>query len=279
MPARRRRGGRGFGSSHRGGIGRHRGFGMGRRRYGGGSRISPIQAALLNRPQTDQTKIIFPLVMGNFSKHEFNPVLAQNRVTEQDIDMVINEVQSQPNIRISQSWIICIIPFLMIAFFIGMFLFMFTQASKLAESSFILIPIVMFGSMFVLIAVIITITCIAQKSALSQLNKRQQQIQAVLTRYNQIWASRDVSWRMGTMGAWLQLDLDFAIRAMQNNLLAGGAEAQNAGMAAPAPVPVQPAAYQPLGVPVGGIGQAQPLTDPNPIDTLAYDQGFQPAKY
>ena len=203
------------------GLRTRRTFGVRRRYRGGGpgSRLSPIQAALLNRPDTDETKIIFPLSVGEFSRTEFDPALTENRVSERDIDRVIEEVHSQPNFRIRQPWIIYIIPFIMIAFFIAMFLILFTQASDLAGTSVLVIPVLMFGGMFVVLTVIIAIFCCAQSSAQKRLNQREKEIKAVLSKYNRVWSSKEVSWRVGTLGAWLQLDLDFVVRDMQGNLM------------------------------------------------------------
>ena len=214
----------------------------------------------MSRPTTDQTKIIFPYSLGRYSKNEFNMVLAQGRVIEADIDEVLDEVHSLPDFKIEKPKVIYVLPFLMMCVMAFIVIFMVGFASSLSDSAFFVIPLVPIGSMIFFFVVSACVTHYAGRKMTEQMNRRQHAIQGVLNRYNQLWSSREVSWRIGTMGAWLRLDLDFMIRAMQNNLLAaggvGGGIASNQMMGG-----FQPAGI-PMALPPGNIGTAAPYVPP-----------------
>ena len=185
-------------------------------------RVSAMSRALMNCPQTDQSKIVFPLHGKQFSIHQFNPTLAQNRVNQQEVQEVLEEAASQPHFEIKQPGILYIIPFLMFAFFFGMAGFLFFFASTIIDTNVILLPVIIFGIVFILLALVLLIAFSAGRIKQNNARLREEEINAVLDKYNQTWRSREVSWKIGMMGAWLQLDLDFAIRAMQNNMMAAG---------------------------------------------------------
>lgn len=237
MPARR--GGRsGFGSRSRGFGSRGR---FGSRSRGGRAQPSPFQVALLQRPQTTNSRIVFPWLMGEYSKSEFNPVVTQGRASEGDIDRVIQAVKGvehyNPNIS---GWWMCLLPLIMCGGMAIIMIIFFTSLNKSIENSrtsggssssfnFLIMPIGMFGLFCIMCCLMICL----QKVQNERFVKREQEIKGVLDQFNaNEFDMKGINWKCGKFGAWILMDLNFVLQqpGMANMNMMGGGFMVNNGM-------------------------------------------------
>ncbi len=247
-------------------IGGTIGFRTGRN-YNRGAQASPMTIALINRPQTTINRLVIPwnASANSFTTTDFNPVSTEGRMSPQDFDRIMNQIQQCPNYRASNPWYLLaiVLPcgiFLGIAGFIYLLLSNIHNHSRSSSAFAIVFPILCFFFCIIgfVLGTTLGYTSIHQKS----LRNREKEFKQVLDKVNIDFTDRQIRWQVGQYGSWISIELDYLTRALNQNT--------PAYTFAPAPVhSFQPSypGYQPnvdIGFnpnPAGGFDYPQPQND------------------
>ena len=118
-----------------------------------------MQAA---NPHLPKTSIIlgYNMIFHKFESTNFNAAQTQGRVTQQDVDKVVDEVNALPNASIKQSCLFYVIPTivylgLLVILGGGFYYFITNIGTFVDENSFIIFPVVSIGVTLLILFVII----------------------------------------------------------------------------------------------------------------------------
>lgn len=217
-------------------------------RRGGRAALTPFQIAMVQRPQSNTCRIVFPWLFGRYSKSEFNRMLCQGRVTENDVDRVINELKKSPNYKPTMSCgKVCL---MVLGLLGGLFLMISTllfflvtligsiggetitdetgESKRVQKESpnpiiYAILPIGLIASCCMMICCNLTV----RKQYNKRIEKREIELGKILNDLNEKeFSSKQVSWRIGRLGAWVSLELDFVIAQMNGAAGGGGHKAK-----------------------------------------------------
>lgn len=179
---------------------------------------SPFEMAVRTAPHSNLSKIVFKWEFGtrNWSKEDFLPMKTGNRVSNEDIDQLLNRLESLPyHAKIPMifnklKYLTSI--FVLIMFGLGGLIHLNGTDTPTSIPLYIGIGICIFMIMGNILMSIIMTKCEYRKKR----QKRMDDIWGVLNEYNQKFQSKEVSFKMGNLSALLQLDLDFMINKYSN---------------------------------------------------------------
>lgn len=203
-----------------------------------------LSIALETRPQSNYSRLVFPWdeLSESFAKHEFNPVHTQDRLSEEDIDRVLNSLKnSKFYIPAKSKWAYCAI-FLCFALFF-LYVIILTMIASRSNSNkddqnrrrdndeeegiggpglvFLLL------GFFVFLTSIFCISAKIKKEFMESLRKRKMDFESVLKDFNQNeFKAKDVEWKVGNYGAWITLELNYKLR---QNMMMNGLNVANNG--------------------------------------------------
>jgi glucan phosphoethanolaminetransferase (alkaline phosphatase superfamily) len=127
-------------------------------------------------------------------------------MTPYDIDRFLNALKQSPNYKISSfSCLYVLIPLIFCAGLIIMVTSLINTITAEKPSSSVL-P---FITMPLTIAVIFIVICCYSCCKESTYSKRYKSFYEIATRENVIIRAKEVRWTVGTLGAWVALELDF----------------------------------------------------------------------
>lgn len=207
---------------------------------------SLISIALETRPQSTYSRIVFPWdqLSKQFTKHEFNPVQTQDRISEDDIDRVLNSLKKSKDYLPNQSkWLTCGICSFMILFFLYIFAVVAIfgrrnskdddnegrrrdrhneeEDGEVAVTVFIMLGVVGF------LVATCCITSIAEKKYKAAMKRRMDDFNNIFKDFNQNeFKAKDVEWKVGNYGAWVTLELNYKLR---QNMMMNGLNMANTG--------------------------------------------------
>lgn len=206
---------------------------------------TPFQIAMAQRPHSNTYKIVFPWMFGGYSKSEFNQNLCQGRVTEQDVDRVLKELKRCPNYKPTMSCgktgllILSMVggTFLMAAtimYFVLKYVGNKNKNVTVADENGRLKKVVenepLSASVYVVFIVGMIVSCCMliccqlsiRRSYNRKIERREKELGKILNGMNEKeFSSKQVSWRIGKLGAWVSLELDFVIAQMNGEDVGG----------------------------------------------------------
>ena len=211
---------------------------------------STFLSALRRRPYSDLTKIVFYWENEDFSKSELNPIMLENRATEYDIDRVLDNLRESPyyspNKREPCLWTLLGL-FSILIFFVPISiptLVDLVNKYKISDDELKFGMIGVFVSYFVIIMVIaINIS----RRKIKHQKARKEDFEERLRKFNDAeFRRKGLSWSVGDLGAWIQLNLDYMIAGIQGGIAAGN----------PVTAGLMPTNYAPMQAPgMGGVNQ------------------------
>ena len=133
----------------------------------------------------------------------------QGRVTQEDINRVFYALKQLPNYNMGMSMLYAVLPLFMFCFFIGFFLFLYFFAIEFIadaseDRSPLILPFILVGIVLLALLVIIGLSIGINYHWRYRLNKRTEEIKKCLDDFNQKeFAAKEVSWKAGTLAAWI----------------------------------------------------------------------------
>lgn len=197
-------------------------------------KLSSFQIAMMKRPTSSNSKIVFPWAYGGFSRSEFKSELCEGRISEQDISRVLTKLKLSPNYDpimnnadIFKLMVIHIGGLFLIAGSFLYFLYLIFQNSeeknspnRNEEEKPNLIILGLFPVIF-----ISSIMCVVfcsrkvERDHQKRLKKREVDFIKILDNCNKMeYSAKDVTWGVGCLGAWIYLDLNFAANCENGNI-------------------------------------------------------------
>ena len=226
------------------------------RRTASRAQSSPFMIALATAPFTDQTKVIFRYdqLTGDYITIDFNPMQTLGHVTQEDIEKVFSTLKKLPNYRTNTTFL-ALINILMILLPLAAYgLFLYFFITKITYSGSITVILVSVLVATALLMILIFGFSFGYGYYLRyKIRKRTEEINQCLQDFNQKeFSAKQVFWKVGTLGAWIQLDLNYVFAQMNN-------------MAAVLP-PMQP--FMQPGMQMMTMNYQMPI----PMQTISIDQ-------
>ena len=146
----------------------------------------------------------------------------QGRVTQEDINRVFDTLKQLPNYNMGNGMMQLMLPIFFFCFFCCFFLFIYFFVIRLASAasdsgSPLLFPFILVGVIVVAMLIIFGVTFGINYYLRQKMNKRTEEIKKCLEDFNQKeFAAKEVAWKVGTLAAWIQLDLNYVFAQMNN---------------------------------------------------------------
>ena len=237
--------------------------------YARNRRPDALALALMSKPSSCMSRVVFAWdrQCKRFTTTEFNPVATEGRLYQQDLDRVLNQLQTCPNYVPKNPWI-CLVLVWPLGCFLSVtilnLLVAYTDNSSKSSSgsqsnqaSYTWIFLILY-----LIAIIgstaFPIIYFIKKNKQSLLD-REKEFSMILEKENQTFLrGKDMRWTVGKFGAWLSLELDYILRHMNQNVISAG---------------------QPVQGPPMGMGNQYPAYNMPVYPQAPANDGYMNAKY
>ena len=187
---------------------------IGRGRSRGRSRPSPFQMELMTMPPSGMMGYYFPWnhAIGTYDTSSYNPLYSDNTVSINDINILLQDLQSQPLFSpiYFDPLLKCMFG-LFCGIFLGMALLMILGIT-VSKGFFFVIPVV-FIVIFVLVCVII---CKVASNVQQRQRERKSQIDPVIAKHqNSTFAGKNVVLKMSMHGSYIAIEFLFRMNSAQ----------------------------------------------------------------
>lgn len=185
---------------------------------------------LNNRPHSNFARIVFPFKSreNKFEKFEFNSIMTEGKLTEEDVDRVLKSLEKSKDFKPSiPKWLTILIVALLFVLFI-LIIIIVAQFERSMENStpevdkegklvekkkvdykFVLVAGLIGINNLVIILLLLFANCLYKKS----LDRREKDIKRFLSDFNaNEFSSKGIEWRSGTFGAWISVELNYVLR-------------------------------------------------------------------
>lgn len=178
-----------------------------------------FEKALRTRPNSNAKRIVFPWIDDNFSKSEFSPASAKERVTEEEIDRVLTSLKRIKAYNPKQPYLNCLVYSLFIIVSIMIFLIVILLGvsilSKNSENkSSNIVILVVLDIVFILCFICLInffVVSMLSKQEEMRWKKRQEEIFEILEKFNKNeFSAKGIKWSVGEFGAWVMLQFEIS---------------------------------------------------------------------
>lgn len=200
-----------------------------RRGGGRGGLGGEMTLAMLQRPMTTQSRIVFCYMFDQYIKSEFNPNATQGRVTEADVDRVLQAVANAKYFKaqLSPVYLLAFLAVFILTNGFFVLLFFYITLGMKSKDQMTYIFIIPLGFVVTFISLIVLGCKVTEKSR-QILAMREQEINMILDDFNKNeYSMKQISWKAGKYGSWLQMDLNFVTGSGGNG--GGGFNNNNMG--------------------------------------------------
>ena len=181
----------------------------------GRSRPSPLEMEYLAMPPSGMMGYYFPWnqAMGTYDTSSYNPLYSDNTVSINDINILLQEMQSQPLFRPFYTdplvkWFFC----LFCGIYFGMPLLMLL-GSTVTIGFFFVIPIAFIGTF---VAMIFIMCRVASNSQKRQTERKSQMDPVIAKHQNSTFAGKNVVLRMPMHGSYIAIEFLFRMNDAQD---------------------------------------------------------------
>lgn len=182
------------------------------------SSFNQFTQALINMPEENENCVIFPWDedLKEFVIEDEKKVNSVQNITREDIDMVFAKVKESPYFDLYGNMHLKLLtPFLILLLGIVLFLLFYQGQVNGTKNTNMIVTV--FFIMFALILLLIIVVSIFWARYLkNRLAKREIDFTEILNQFNSdYFADKDVFWKCGKLGTYIQLDLNYEFKGME----------------------------------------------------------------
>ena len=171
----------------------------------------PFTIAQMQRPKTSWNVITFPFELGRFSTEEFDEAKTEGKVTNKDVEQVINSLKESKYYKpLNNKWLSRIMVLGLVVVFLPITIGISLGAQFVLGDNIFLLIIAIFAAFLAVTWCINYCFASAYKNRERYLMDRETDFERRLEDLNDTdFAAREVSWIAGRYGAWVCLKLHF----------------------------------------------------------------------